>query len=494
MEWNDWLRILRWRALEEGDADGTLVNAERRRAATAHSRAGLKSEDVVGDVLDDRTASFLQKRATWLENEAVGWRGDLIKALAALRVPQGRRAWAIAGWAAAFIAGYAMTDLGQEREFNLLALPLVGLVAWNIVVVVLGLLCELLPARTMAGRGGWLAEVLAHGVGRLKKSSAADENTVLHAVRTRFEDLAWPLAWRRLHAQLRSWLHVGAALMALGSAAALYARGWSREYRAVWESTLLGDTGAAYFFGTLFRPASAVMGREVPLSEVPGMRRTLGKAEKPADALPWIHLYAGTLLVLVIAPRLLLAGLGAARLNGAIDARARSLGWGNHLRRLLHAVEGGEQLVEVLVHGMETGSAHKETWDRGVRQRFGGMTRAEYVRIAPGDEDDFAAQWQPRSPLVVLLFNMATTPEAEVQRRLAADLRQRLLTRHAEPDFVVLLDGTSLCGRWAEDKIAGRERLWTEMMEGLADEVLVALRKDGGTRELPASTVSKVTQ
>lgn len=83
---------------------------------------------------------------------------------------------------------------------------------------------------------------------------------------------------------------------------------------------------------------------------------------------------------------------------------------------------------------------------------------------------------------------MATTPEAEVQRRLAADLRQRLLTRHPEPEYVVLLDGTTLCGRWPEDKIAGRERLWTEMMEGLADEVIVALRKDTGPRELPSTS------
>jgi hypothetical protein len=50
MDWKDWQRVLKWRALEEGDADGVLVSAERRREATAHTRAGLASEEIKGDV------------------------------------------------------------------------------------------------------------------------------------------------------------------------------------------------------------------------------------------------------------------------------------------------------------------------------------------------------------------------------------------------------------------------------------------------------------
>ncbi len=484
MEWNDWLRMLRWRALEEGDADGALVHAERRRAATAHTRAGLVSDDVKGDGLDSRAESFLNKRADWLEREAVGWRGDLIRRLESLVVPHGRWRWALIGWALVLVAGFWMTDLGQESEFNLLALPLVGLLAWNAVVITHGLVCELLPVSTLAGRGGWLAEMLAHGFARARQKSGAEEYA---AVRERFEELAWPLAWRRLHARVRCWLHIAAALLALGGAVALYARGWSKEYHAVWESTLLDEKGAEHFFSLLFKPAASALNTPIPLEQVHGMHRTRGLTEKPAEALTWIHLYAGTLLVLVILPRVLLAGLGAARVNGAIAKRARSLSWGPYVRRLLHSVAGGEDRIEVLVHGMEATPAHREVWDRGVRERFGGMARAEYVRIPAGEEDDFVALWQPKSAQVTLLFNMATTPEAEVQRRLVNDIRQRLLTKHAEPEFVVFLDGTSLSGRWSDDKIEGREKLWSEMLEGLVSEVIVALRKDVGVRTLPES-------
>jgi hypothetical protein len=51
--------------------------------------------------------------------------------------------------------------------------------------------------------------------------------------------------------------------------------------------------------------------------------------------------------------------------------------------------------------------------------------------------------------------------------------------------LIVLLDATSLAGRWSAEKIAGRERLWTQMVEGLASEVIVALRKESA--RMPAA-------
>jgi hypothetical protein len=487
MDWNDWQRVLKWRALEEGDADGILVNAERRREATAHTRAGLASEEIKGDVLEERSESFVDKRAEWLEREAVGWRGELIHVLDLLRVPEGRWSWALVGWVLALLMGYWFTDLGQAAEFNLLALPLVGLLAWNAVVILLGLLCELMPTAAVAGRGGWVAEFLAHGISRMGKASKEVGSGVAETVQKRYEELAWPLAWRLLQMRLRMWLHVAAALLAIGGATALYVRGWSREYRAVWESTLLGESEAAVFLETLFKPASKVLRVPVPLDQITGMHRTAGKVEKPAPALPWIHLYAGTLMVLIVVPRLLLAGLGAARCCRVISQPARTLHWGGYLRNLLRAVEGGSERIQVLVHAIEPTATHREVWDRGVRERFGGMARAEYVRIPAGEEDEFAAAWQPVCANLVMLFNMATTPEAEVQRRLVSDVRQRLLTKHAEPELIVLLDGTSLAGRWSPEKIAGREQLWSQMVEGLASDVIVAVRKESARAKPPVS-------
>lgn len=124
MDWNDWQSILRWRAIEEGDADGALLTEERRREATAHTRAGLTSELVKTDPAGPRETAFLLRRARWLEQEVVGCNGSLVRLIERLTVVAGRRMWIILGWLAAGITGYAVAGFGQEAEFNLLALPL----------------------------------------------------------------------------------------------------------------------------------------------------------------------------------------------------------------------------------------------------------------------------------------------------------------------------------------------------------------------------------
>ena len=98
MDWTDWQSILRWRAIEEGDADGVLLTEERRREATAHTRAGLNSETVKADPLGPREAAFLLRRSHWLEQEVIGCNGPLVRVTERLTVVTGRRAWIILGW------------------------------------------------------------------------------------------------------------------------------------------------------------------------------------------------------------------------------------------------------------------------------------------------------------------------------------------------------------------------------------------------------------
>ena len=55
---------------------------------------------------------------------------------------KGRRSWVILGWLASGITGYTMAGFGQEAEFNLMALPLVGLLAWNLIIMLLAVVME----------------------------------------------------------------------------------------------------------------------------------------------------------------------------------------------------------------------------------------------------------------------------------------------------------------------------------------------------------------
>jgi len=477
MDWNDWQSILRWRAIEEGDTDGALLSEERRHEATARTRAGLGADEVGKGAAGDRETSFLLRRARWLEQEVVGCNGSLVRVLERLTVVSARRAWMMLGWVCAIIIGYALAGFGQDAEFNLLALPLAGLLVWNLVVMLLSLVMEF----KKESRSPWLEWLAARLTPQTGESRAfeSDPPTGL-TVDQRFALLAHAPALERWQRRFRAWLHIAAALMALGSAVGLYARGWSKEYRAVWESTLLAESSSAQtFFGALFRPASATLGLPLPLGQIPAMHRTGGVAKSPAPALPWIHLYAGTLLVLVILPRGLLAGLTVWRAHRVLAHRMRALGWQGYLVRTLRTVEGGQEVITVLVHATEASPTHREVWSRGVRERFGGRTQCEFIVVHLGDEDDFAAKWKPAHPRVVVVFSLATTPEAEVQRRLVLDVKQVLTSSLRGTDLVVLLDATSIGNRWSPEKTANREKLWADMLQGSEVEIIVAARRGG---------------
>lgn len=477
MDWNDWLSILRWRAIEEGDADGALLTEERRREATAHTRGGLNSETVKTDPPGSREAAFLLRRSRWLEDEVIGCNGPLVRVTERLTVVSGRRAWIMLGWILAGVLGYAMAGFGQAAEFNLLALPLVGLLLWNGVVMLFSLMMEL-QKESRSPWVEWLALRLSPVVG--DRGGADAEAQTGMTVDQRFAQLTLAPAFERWQRRFRAWLHIAAALLALGSAIGLYARGWSKEYRAVWESTLIREEGARSFFGVLFKPAATTLHLPLPLDQLPAMHRTSGQVTAPAPALPWIHLYAGTLLMLVILPRGLLAAFTAWRSHQVIGKKLRAIGWQSYLVRTLRAIEGGQETITVLVHATDATPTHREVWARGVRERFGQMTQPEFVTIPGGEEDDFATTWRPAHARVVLVFNLATTPEIEVQRRLVLDVKQALSKRQRAGELLVLLDATSIGNRWSPEKLASREKLWSDMIEGAGAEILVAARRNSG--------------
>lgn len=476
MDWNDWQSILRWRAIEEGDADGALLSEERRREATARTRAGLASDVVAGDSVSARETAFLLRRARWLEGEVIGCNGSLVRLLERLVVVRARGSWVLAGWLLAALVGYLLAGFGQTAEFNLLALPLVGLLAWNLVIVFLSLLMEF----QKAGPSPWLERLAIRLTPQHQERFVMDLDPPTGlTVDQRFATLAQGPAFERWQRRFRAWLHVAAAMLALGSAVGLYARGWSTEYRAVWESTLLSESAARGFFGALFQPASAVLHLPVPLDALPAMHRTLGSAASPAPALPWIHLYAGTLLVLIILPRLVLALFTVWRAHHLLARRMTGLGWQSYLKRTLRAVEGGQATITVLIHATDATPTHREVWTRGVRERFGQMTQPEFITLRLGDEDDFISSWKPAHPQLVLVFNLATTPEAEVQRRLVMDVRNSLTASQRSAELIVLLDATSIGNRWSPEKFSGREKLWTDMLQGLGAEIIIAARRGG---------------
>jgi len=242
---------------------------------------------------DDRAWATRQAVAT-LGEQAAPERFVATRAVLALQrlLPRDRRAerwlarrawhpaWAVLALVFGFIAGLAVDQLGPPQRVNLLAPAVWAVVGWNLAVYA----ALLLPLPTL-GLRRWLAGWGQHG------------------------DAGPALLWARQAAPLSTAraalvLHAAAAALALGLIAGLYLRGLVLDYRAGWQSTFLDSAAVQALLGGLLAPASALTGIAVP--DVAPLRVGPGAAATASAAL-WIHLFAATLALFVVLPRLLLA-------------------------------------------------------------------------------------------------------------------------------------------------------------------------------------------
>ncbi len=447
MQWKDRWRVLRWRSLEETDAQGTWLSLELRREATLASAS---------------RKPLLPHRADWLERRYTTPGTTLRRLLLGLPVPHvpGIISWL--GWLLALTTGYLLTELGRQPYINLLAVPLLAILAWNAIVMLVSIVVE---CRGDEGHlPGWM-------LWWMKDDPKAD--AAVQALRTSFRERAWPVALTLLKARARAWLHIAAALLALGSIAGMYTKGWAKEYRAIWESTLLSDASAETFFQVVYTPASIVFQVPVPLDEVRQMHRTAGHEPVSSQALPWIHLYAGTLVLLVILPRCLLAMVALWRGGQRARKHWHTLDWPGYEARLRRAIEGGGEQITVLVHGWRAGEEPRDRWSAAIRERLGGQVRLEFATLPMGDEDEFAVSWQPANATAVVVFNAATTPEVEVQGALVVELQARLRKQQPGGRLLALVDTRSLRERRSEESQAGRLKLWADTLRRGTDSLIV---------------------
>lgn len=443
--WPDKLQQLRWRAIEEADVEGGLLGSQLRAEATR--QAG-----------DD--GLFLQRRVDWLETHATRAR----EVTDTLQWPT-LSLWASAGWIVAFGLGYGLTELGESGLMNLLSVPLVGIVLWNVAVTITSLIVEWKSPTQKPSMPLWLR-------GFATRWMPASSDALTTKVIARFRAMTEPLIVLRATSRARTWMHLAAALLALGTITGMYAKGWSKEYRAVWESTLLDAPTAKAFLSALHGPTSKVLGRPLPLEHFDAMRAGPGREPHPGDALPWINLYAGTLLLLVLLPRLGLAALAWWRGSQRIEVAWHKLDWAGYASRLRMTITGGGKSIEVLAYGWRAGEEPRDRWAEVIRERFGGLARLQFAGIPSTEEEPFVSQWTPSQPLVVLVFNAASTPEEEVHAALARDLRARLRQHLATARLIALLDTTSLIDRRTKEAVEARLKLWQATLEEWVDEAM----------------------
>ncbi|MFD2367167.1 DUF2868 domain-containing protein [Pseudoduganella sp. GCM10020061] len=366
---------------------------------------------------------------------------------------------------AALLLGFLLDRIGDPHRVDLLSAPLLAILAWNVLVYAIMLVWLFIPRRT-----GWAGESL---VRRLALGAASLPRKLPKTLASGLADFAaaWTTASQPLiRARLARTMHLAAAMFALGAIASLYVRGLMTQYAAGWESTFLTAGQLHSVLAWLFTPATVVFG-------LPGFTESQIAALHFAQSTPgagegrlWVHLYAGTLALFVVVPRLLMAGvahLRAARLERRFPIDL-DLPYYRQFAQQAGLAEPG--VMRVLPYSFTV----DEDRDRGLAalavHMLGERSRM-ILRPASAYGEDPAAALRgvdladTSVTMTAILFALAATPEREAHGAFIDFLaRSRVRGLRVLVDESAFLEriGTQ---RGSEQRIAERVHLWRQFCD-----------------------------
>jgi hypothetical protein len=453
-----------------------IETADRTRAIWSDAdriAVGQEAAHAVGE--GAAAEAYLGRRAAFALSRLVA-REPRLRSLLGHRVAGSKVA--MIATAAAFIVGVAAAHVGPAQRINLLAPPVLALLAWNVAVYVL------LAIAIATSRGGahgtardGLRPLLARLLGAVPRGwrEVGDTRPLARAAAMFTADwtgMATPL-WQRRAAGI---LHAAAAALALGEVAGLYLRGIALEYRAVWQSTFLDASDVARVLHLVLAPGALVTGIAVPGAEA---LTALGPASQGENAARWIHLYAGTILVVVVIPRLVLAAtawMGARRVSHRFPLRVDT----PYFQRIVRAWHAGTAQVLAIPYSFDVPAQAAEGLRAMLSRAFEAPVAIEWAP-AVGYGDD--APPLPSAPpaAIIVLFNLTATPEAENHGAIVGELAARA----AGVPLIAIVDTTDFTARFQDvpQRIAQRETAWRQVLEarGAAPMFVPLVRPDVAT-------------
>ena len=481
-------QLLLVRAIEMEDGEALVLTRDDRQFATG---AALAQQPTSESASPAETSAFLVRRA------------DLALTRLQARYPNLRRALTLSRWPSwldwvvplgALLLGLA-TNVLQGQQLNIVAFPLLGMVAWNLLVYLWLAIAALrrslggkragphpLLARVQAfagGESGGLAgqPTLERGVARFTRDWAAAAGPVTHARGSRT-------------------LHVSAALFAVGVLAGMLVRArYMADYTAGWSGTWAGaEHEIAGLLGLVLGPASVITGIDLPTAE--RLRDLRGGAENAGN---WLILWAVTAALFVIIPRTALAIWSAVRsaylgrhvaVPGAEDFYVRSL---------LRNATGRAGEARVVPYGFTPGRSSRERMERLLVKALGERTRVLFSEpVAYGGEDAWLAGHDARlrdADQLVLLFALASTPEAENHGAFARGVVEAV---GSGAGLTILLDDSSYRHRLrgqasAERRLADRVGAWKQVI-GVTGHEPVVVSLELGEEEIGARLLERALQ
>ena len=358
------------------------------------------------------------------------------------------------------VAGLGADLLDRHQIVNILAPAAWAVVAWNGVIYALLLWSAWGGARTPGGAGTGLRRAL------LAWWQRATGDGPLRSATRRWAELSAPLAIDRVAALL----HVAAAALAGGLIGSMYLRGLVLDFRAGWQSTFLDAATVHQVLSQLLAPAVALTGIAVPdAGAIEAMRLTAPGQAATAGAAPWIHLYAATLVLAVVAPRLVLALWALARAAWRANRVELPLTDPAMLREV-QALRRQPSVVQVCPYAQAPGAQAVLGLRTLLVRELGDDTQLQFAAVTTIGDEDAAAQRLAAATVTlrVLLVDLSATPEDDHHGRFVDALKA------AAPQAALLL---------VVDESAYRQRL-ASMPERVAER-RAAWRQWAAARELP---------
>jgi hypothetical protein len=289
-------RVILAQAIETADSQGRLLSGIERDQIDREARQAAQA-DGPGPRQVER---FLELRA----RKVVNAMAERNRAIASLESVPAWRPWLwVATPLATLLLGALTERIADPHRVDLLSLPLLAIVLWNLLAYVFITAGWLLPAR---GRERPLLGAVARWAAGLREGRGRSGHLPAE-IAAQFH-LRWQQATSsvQLHRAAGA-LHLAALGWGAGVAASLLIQGLVVQYRVGWESTFL-DAGQVHaILSLLLAPVVALFPFE-PFSVQEVAALQLGPGDIGQADPRWATMYAALLLLLVIVPRSLLAG------------------------------------------------------------------------------------------------------------------------------------------------------------------------------------------
>jgi hypothetical protein len=362
----------------------------------------------------------------------------------------------------ALLLGAGLDRITDPHRVDLLSAPLLLIIGWNLLVYLVLFAWMFVPS----SKTGWASSNLLR---RLSAGKAALPRKLPHTLSAALVEFM--AEWSRLsgkltRARLSRTVHLSAALFALGAMLSLYARGVLTQYSAGWESTFLDAAQVHSILSVLFAPAVFIFNLQgFSIADIEALHFT--QTASSAGGARWVHLYAATLVLLVVLPRLVLAAVAnwqAKRLATHFPLDLEQ----PYFRKLGDKIGKAEPgILRVLPYSFTVDEAR----DRGL-SAVAGMLLGEQARVmlrpsSPyGEEPQDALQEtnldDANVTVTAVLFNLAATPEKENHGAFLD-----YLVRGTARGITVLIDESGFLERvgtpaGGDARVAERIALWQQ--------------------------------